>query len=268
MSEILDSAQRTVELSHGKTRYFDLGEGTPTILLHGVGYSAGGTSWYRNIERLATGMRVIAPDFVGWGTGDRLEQGYSFAYLVDFVREFQDALNLETTNIVGHSMGGWIASLLAYESPDRVNRLSLVASGGLATRTLGSMTEFQPPSKEATLERIANLPGISASEAEDWTEYDWANMQTQGGLESYRKILANMNNGETRTRYNTVRRLPLIKAETLIAWGLHDATNAFELGEKTAELVPNSTLVAFDCGHMVPQEASGGLNEALLTFFN
>ena len=119
MSEMLDASERFVELSHGRTRYFDCGEGAPTILLHGVGYSAGGTSWYRN----------IAPDFVGWGTGDRLEQGYSFAYLVDFVREFQDALGLASTHVVGHSMGGWIASLFAYESPNRVDRLALTASG-------------------------------------------------------------------------------------------------------------------------------------------
>src|SRR5487761_482472 len=150
MSTILDESERFVELSHGRTRYFDAGSESPTILLHGVGFSAGGTSWYRNIARLSEGLRVIAVDFVGWGLGDRLEQGYSFAYLVDFVREFQDAIGLASSNIVGHSMGGWIASLFAYESPERVNKLVLSASGGAATRTIAQMTEFQPPSKDET----------------------------------------------------------------------------------------------------------------------
>lgn len=267
MSHVLDASRREVILSHGRTRYFDAGEGAPTILLHGVGFSAGGTSWYRNIERLSQGMRILAVDFVGWGTGDRLEQGYSFAYLVDFVREFQDALGLSSSNIVGHSMGGWIASLFAYESPERVDRLALTASGGVATRTLSQMTEFQPPTEQATLDRISALPGISPEEATDWTAYDWENIQTPGALESYRKILANMNVAETRARYNTQRRLPHIKAETLVVWGTHDEVNDIELGNKTAELIPRSRLVSFDCGHMVPHERPDELNEALLAFF-
>ena len=267
MSEILDRSERFVQLSHGRTRYFDVGSGPPTILLHGVGFSAGGTSWYRNIEQLSGGLRVIAVDFVGWGIGDRLEQGYSFAYLTDFVREFQDALGLGSTNIVGHSMGGWIASLFAYESPERVDRLALTASGGTATRTLAQMTEFQPPTKADTVARIAALPGIGETEALDWAEYDWANMQAPGALESYRKILANMNVAETRSRYNTLRRLPLIPAKTLVVWGTHDEVNDLALGQRTAELIPDSRLVTLDCGHMVPHEAPAELNEALLEFF-
>lgn len=267
MSEVLDSAERFVELSHGRTRYFDIGSGAPTILLHGVGFSAGATSWYRNILRLSEGLRVIAVDFVGWGIGDRLEQGYSFAYLVDFVREFQDALGIGSSNIVGHSMGGWIASLFAYESPERVDRLALTASGGTATRTLAQMTEFQPPTKQATYDRIAALPGISEADAKDWTEYDWKNMQATGALESYRKILANMNVAETRARYNILRRLPHISARTLVVWGARDEVNDIALGQKTAELIPNAHLVTFDCGHMVPHEAPAELDEVLLEFF-
>src|SRR6266571_9519447 len=130
------------ELSHGRTRYFEAGSGYPTILLHGVGYTAGGDSWFLNIGPLSQKVRVLAVDFLGWGLGDRLDLEYSFAYLVDFVREFQDAIGLPKSNIVGHSMGGWVASVFAYESPERVNKLVLVASGGTATRTLPSMTQF------------------------------------------------------------------------------------------------------------------------------
>ena len=43
-------------------------------------------------------------------------------------------LGIEKANIVGHSMGGWLATLFGYESPDRVNKLVLVAAGG---RTMG-----------------------------------------------------------------------------------------------------------------------------------
>src|SRR5437762_7258414 len=83
------ATEQWVTLSHGKTRYLEAGTGFPAILLHGVGYTAGGDSWLLNLEPLSkAGLRVLAPDFLGRGEGDRLDLEYSFAYLVDFVREF------------------------------------------------------------------------------------------------------------------------------------------------------------------------------------
>jgi pimeloyl-ACP methyl ester carboxylesterase len=208
-------------------------------------------------------VRVLAVDLVGWGLGDRLTEGYSFAYLADFVREFQDALSLSSSHIVGHSMGGWVASVFAYESPERVDRLALVASGGVARRTIPQMTEFQPPTHDAVVDRVAAIPGLSSAEAADWAEYEWANIGAPGALDSYRKILDHMNNPETRNRYNTVRRLEKVRAETLVVWGTTDATNSLELGELTAASVPNSKFVTIDCGHMVPAEAPEEFNAVL-----
>jgi len=80
--------------------------------------------------------------------GDVFNQEFSFAYLVDHIREFMDALGIEKTNMAGHSMGGWIATLMGYESPDRINKLVLVAAGGTATRPLQNMVEFKVPTTE------------------------------------------------------------------------------------------------------------------------
>ena len=66
---------------------------------------------------LAERCRVLAIDCLNWGPGDVFDQEFSFAYLVDHVREFMDAMGIEKANIVGHSMGGWIATLMGYESP-------------------------------------------------------------------------------------------------------------------------------------------------------
>src|SRR5919198_1539743 len=122
-------SEEYVELTLGKTRYLAAGAGHPVILLHGVDYTGGGDRWLRTMDALSRRLRVLAPDFPGWGYSDRLDREYSFAYLVDFVREFQDTLGIERAHLVGHSMGGWIASLLAYESPHRFDKLVLVASG-------------------------------------------------------------------------------------------------------------------------------------------
>lgn len=260
-------AEKYVELSHGKTRYLEAGSGPPVILLHGVGYTGGGDQWIMNMGPLSERFRVLAPDFLGWGLGDRLDIEYSFAYLVDFVREFQDALGIEKSHIVGHSMGGWVASVFAYESPERVDKLVLVAAGGTRTRTISQMTEFKPPSSEEIRKQVeTTFIGDNVDYAK-LAEINERKTNVPGGLESYRKILGHMNNPANRSRYNTRRRLEKVKAPTLIVWGRDDQTNAVEMAEDTNQLVKGSKLVIIEnCGHMVPQQCADPFNRALLEF--
>lgn len=241
--------RREIEMSHGSTSFVELGSGDPVILLHGVGFAQGAHEWFLAGPMLAERSRVIMVDFVGWGRGARLQQPYSFARLVDFVREFQDRLGLASSSIVGHSMGGWVASLLAYESPERVDRLVLVGSGGLASRPLPMMTDFEPPTLEEVEAGIAARCGQPADEIRAWAEYGWGNVQGDEPLESYRRILEHMTNPETRMLYNLRRRLPLTPTETLVLWGTNDAVNDIELGRETAELLPHAEFATLPCGH-------------------
>src|SRR3990172_1016727 len=129
-TETAQITERYVTLSHGRTRYFEAGVGFPTLLLHGAGFDNGAYVWLPNLPSLAPRLRVLALDSLDWGPGDVLDIELSFAYLVDHVREFMDALGIERANVVGHSMGGWLATLFAYERPDRANKLVLVSAGG------------------------------------------------------------------------------------------------------------------------------------------
>ncbi|MDE3206556.1 MAG: alpha/beta hydrolase [Acidobacteriota bacterium] len=259
-----------VELSHGRTRYLRVGAGHPVLFLHGVGFTDGAESWSRAIRHLAPSHDAIAVDLLGWGDGDRLEAEYSFAYLVDFVREFQDALGLRSCDVVGHSMGGWVASLLAYESPQRVDRLVLVASGGTATRPLGSMTRFEPPASAGEIRRALidqrGHPDDAATEALARAQFERG--RTPGRVEAYRRILRHMTDPVHRARYSTVRRLPMISAPTLVVWGRHDDVNDLELGRRTAELVHGSELVVLDCGHFPMTQATGEFHDALTRFLD
>jgi pimeloyl-ACP methyl ester carboxylesterase len=261
------ATERYVTLSHGKTRYIEAGSGPPAILLHGVGFTSGAESWLLNIAALSTRLRVLALDFLGWGAGDRLDLEYSFAYLADFVREFQDALGIDRSHIVGHSMGGWVSSVFAYESPERVDRLVLVASGGTATRTLASMTQFTPPTREEVQKQVAARYRTADINLERLAHELYQRTQLPGAVDCYQKILNHMNNGLTRQRYNTTRRLPYVKAPTLIVWGRDDTTHALEMGEHTHALMPGSRLVVFDdCGHFVPTDRPDEFNQAVLEF--
>ena len=259
--------ERAVELSHGRTRYIDAGSSPPVLLLHGVGFTSGGDSWSPVVGPLSTRLRVLAPDFMGWGFSDRFDREYSFAYLVDFLREFQDALGLSRSHVVGHSMGGWIATLLAYESPQRIDKLVLVASGGAATRTLASMTTFSSPTPEQIETQLRHTVKVPEADFAALTERAVKKTQVPGAVEAYQKILNHMNDPENRRRYNTLRRLPHITTPTLIVWGRDDKVNALELGEQLHAGIKGSRLeVLEECGHFVPTEKPNELSRLLLDF--
>src|SRR5579872_268469 len=153
--------EKFVQMTHGKTRYWEAGTGTPTILLHGAGWNSGCENWALTMGPLSQHLRVLAMDCLNWGLGDVLDQEFSFAYLVDHVREFMDVLGIDNANFVGHSMGGWILTLLCYESPDRVLKAVNVAGGGAAARPLQTMVQFKVPEVEAIRTQYARVTEAS-----------------------------------------------------------------------------------------------------------
>ena len=261
--------EQFVHLTHGKTRYWEAGTGYPTILIHGAGWNSGCESWALNIGPLSAKLRVLAIDCLNWGTGDVLDQEFSFAYLVDHVREFMDALGIEKANFVGHSMGGWIVTLLAYESPDRVNKLVNVSGGGTATRPLQNMVEFTVPSPEQIREMIANRYPSGTVDTDEMAAPYIKKRDLPGHDQAFAKVMRHMTNPTTRQRYNTLRRMPFIKAPTVVIWGRDDKTNALEMGEETAQAIPGAKLIVYDnTGHGVPTERAEDFNRDALAFLS
>lgn len=259
--------EKYLQMSHGKTRYWEAGTGYPTILIHGAGWTSGCEGWVRNIGPLSERFRVLAIDCLNWGIGDIFEQEFSFPYLVDHVREFMDVLGIEKANFVGHSMGGWIVTLLAYESPERVNRVVNVAGGGAATRPLQNMVEFKVPSAEQIRDQLAHRFPEGTVNVDELAASFIKKTELPGHGEAFAGVMRHMTNPLTRQRYHTVRRLPLIKAPTLVVWGRNDEVNELKMGEDTAAGTPGARLVVFDgVGHMLPQQAAEEFNRLVLDF--
>ena len=103
---------------------------------------------------------------------------------------------------------------------------------------------------------------------EQYADYRFAMTQNPERLAAYRNVLAHMNNMETRSRYNTVRRFPHITVPTLVVWGRDDQINALEMGEMTHDGIPGSQMVVFDCGHFIPTEVPQEFNKAVGDFLS
>ena len=120
----------------------EAGAGEPVVLLHGGGPGATGASNYsRNIDVLADRFRVIVPDLPGYGQSSKdidLTRPVRRPRLR--VRGLLDELGIEKAHLVGNSYGGAAALRLAFDRPDRVDRLILMGPGGIGT-TRGLPTE-------------------------------------------------------------------------------------------------------------------------------
>ena len=262
--------EKFATLTHGRTRYWEAGSGTPTILIHGAGWNSGCESWALTMGPLSERLHVLALDALNWGTGDVLDQEFSFAYLVDHVREFMDALGIDKANVVGHSMGGWILTLLSYESPDRLLKAVNVAGGGAATRPLQNMVDFKVPEPDAIRQQYAHLVEMSGAQTDvdELAATFITKRDLPGHPEAFAKVMKHMTNPVTRQRYNTLRRMPHITTPTLVVWGRDDAVNGLEeTGKPTAERIPGARLVVYDkTGHAVPWEQPEQFPRDVLSF--
>lgn len=97
-------------------------EAPPLVLLHALGEDS--TDWDGVMPALARHRRVYALDLRGHGRSDR-PGDYSLELMRADVLGVLDALALERVDLIGHSMGGVVAYLLAGRHPERVGRLIL-----------------------------------------------------------------------------------------------------------------------------------------------
>jgi pimeloyl-ACP methyl ester carboxylesterase len=133
----VDVTSRMADASVGGIHYLEAGDpdGDPVLLLHGL--SATGASWLPMVSALTDQYRVLMPDRPGRGLsvaptydgGDI--RSFMSAYLVDLL----DDLGIERPHVVGNSLGGLQAFLLALDH-DRVDRLCLVGAPGGVSRDM------------------------------------------------------------------------------------------------------------------------------------
>lgn len=115
-----------IERQSVKMAYMDVApdkaNGQAIILFHGKNFN--GYYWKDVIAFLtANGYRVIVPDQVGWGKSDKPNIHYSFHLLAYNTKKLLDSLGIQKVSVIGHSMGGMLATRFVLMYPDIVNKL-------------------------------------------------------------------------------------------------------------------------------------------------
>lgn len=238
------------------------GQGEPTLVfLHFYGGST--RTWDKIIDVLKAGYRCIAYDQRGWGNSDKSATSYTIKDLADDAHALIQELGLKRYVVIGHSMGGKAAQLLASRNPAGLEALILVAPS--------------PPTPQDMPQEIRNAMVHFYSNREG-AEIAFSNITLLPLEESIREmVLEDMQKGAplARAAWPETAMLEDISAEvknihvpTLVLAGESDPVDRLEtLKRELLRHIPHAELhVVPQTGHLSPLESPGSIYEGISSF--
>lgn len=266
--------------------------GRSVMLLHGKNFN--GAYWQSTIAALVDrGFRVIVPDQIGFGKSTKpITYQYSFHQLAHNTKALLDQLDVQRTSVVGHSMGGMLATRFALMFPQITDQLVLLNPIGLEDyKTLvpyKSIDWWYQQELKKDREGIKNYQQKNYYDGKWKADYDrWVDLLA-GWTENpdYPRIAWN-----AALTYDMIFTQPVvyelgqIQAPTLLIIGTRDRTalgkalvdeqtrNTMgqyqQLGAATQKAIPKAKLVELeDVGHLPHIEAFERYIEPLLAFLN
>lgn len=289
-----DTFELTTQLQDLEMVYMDVRADAPNgrtvLLLHGKNFS--GAYWSTTIKALSDdGYRVIAPDQLGFGKSSKPQHyQFSFCALAHNTAQLLDTLGVETASVVGHSMGGMLATRFALMYPEMTEQLALVNPIGLEDWKVKvpyrAVEEWYRKEYEKTPEKVRAYMKESYFDGEWKDAYDPL-VEIQAGWirgPGYARIA-----WVSALTYDMIFTQPVLYEfaylvpPTLLIIGQRDRTAVGkdmvsepiaetlgrypELGIRAAEAIPDSKLVELDdVGHIPQFEAFDRYIEALTQF--
>ncbi len=264
-----------------KMRYMDIGDKDARkviVLLHGKNFS--GYYWERVAkDLLKRKYRVIIPDQIGFGKSSKPDSyQYSFGQLAFNTKSLLDNLNIKKFDLVGHSMGGMLATTFAANYSKLVNKLILINPIGL--EDYGKYVEFKDVNffykreLAKTLDKARNYQKKNYYDGKWSSEYEKLLVPLNGMLAGKDWKIVAWNNALTYGPIfseNIVDRFSQIQSETFLIIGTRDKTGPGRgwlkegvtrklgeyktLGKSAKNMIKGSMLIELDgLGHMPQYE--------------
>ncbi|MGG7100984.1 alpha/beta fold hydrolase [Rhodococcus sp. 24CO] len=247
--------------------YYDLGEGDPTIFLHGGG--PGCTAWsdFGPVAPLfASDRRAILVDLLQYGRSDKCTiTGPMWDFHAAKMVALLDELGIERADFVCNSWGGTIALNLAAKYPERVRSLVITGSMPVFYGPLAPLPEDGRRGRNArdvyyggtgpTLEKLRTL--ITSLEWFDGSKLpaETLRMRYEQSLDPEEMALAASADSPRGDWQDLTAELGQIQAPTLFAWGMHDAFLTPDYPLMLARMIPHGHLYIMDqASHHLQEE--------------
>jgi 4,5:9,10-diseco-3-hydroxy-5,9,17-trioxoandrosta-1(10),2-diene-4-oate hydrolase len=256
-----------------RLRYVRAGSGPPAVLVHGFASSL--YTWKDVIPALAARHDVVALDLPGFGQSDQ-PADLSFEDFPRAVLGLMERLGIRRAALVGNSMGGATAAVVAAQEPDRVTALVLIDAAGfnlgaserpamvsVAMSRTGSLFAHLPGKRlvvEASLRQVLHDDLLVTPERV--SEY-LAAAARPGTFPAIRSLGASLRDRATLV----AEALPRVQAPTLVLWGDDDRWIPLAHADRFVAAIPGSRKVVIPaCGHVPQEESPGEVARLLLGF--
>src|SRR4051794_5775108 len=260
-----DIELKEIELHGHCVAYRSAGSGPVIVLVHGI--TSTSETWERVMPALAKRFTVIAPDLLGHGGSAKPRGDYSLGAYASGVRDMLIALGHERATFVGHSLGGGVAMQLAYQFPERCERLVLIDSGGLGSEVNMLLRMATLPGAEFVLPLLANQRVLGAGRGVG-RFLGRVGLHVQTDIAEMARGHASLAERDARAafvhtlrtivdpvgqRVNANDRLYLAEeVPFLIIWGQRDSIIPVAHAHSVHERVPTSRLEIFEAGGHFP----------------
>ena len=257
----------------------EFGDGPPVVLVHGAG--SGGPAWHRQIAALALDHRVIVPDVPMFGMSDLPDRIYApRAQIADVILGVMDELDVEVTDIAGHSMGALGSLGAMMREPNRFNRAVLLSSPGfgrglnwlLRLASLSALRRFvrydSRRDRHFFFDRFEAQKSGPSIERDLWKELHFQVGNRNLATEIFHQGLRSFANWRGQHDLLTVDELSNVMASTLLVWGDPDLIIPTRHSTRALATIPGARLeIIENCGHIVQLEAPDRLTDLMTDWF-
>jgi pimeloyl-ACP methyl ester carboxylesterase len=266
-----------VDIEGVKVHYVEGGEGPAVLLVHGLGTSL--ITWRQNFGSLVSaGYRVLALDLPGHGDSDKPKSlSYDPVTGATLIHQFLKMQKVEKVSVVGSSAGGLIAGLFALAYPEWVEKMVLVAPGGLGRRLSWYLRIMSVPGLGEILyqPRLQNAIVLSKRifhRAPPFLQEVLPEMYRVRTLPGSRyaaiqAVRSSINFFGLRKQRHILHQLKDLPSPLMTVWGKEDSIIPVAHAEIVKRELPNSVVCIIPkCGHWPHMEKAEEFNRLLVRF--
>ena len=239
------------------------GSGEPLLVLHD---ELGQPGWLRLHDELAKNYTVYAPSLPGFGVTSRLDWVMNMRDIATWTLWAMEEIGLTNANVVGFSLGGWLAAEMATQDPTAFKKMALAAPPGILPPTGEILDMFLIVSKEFITAGVHNpdaaaeFQTICPDEPTPEQMEQWETAREEACRLTWRPY---MYDRSLPNRLGRLKNMP-----SLIVWGRNDEVVPPSAGEVYNACIAGSQLVTLEnCGHRSDIEKPGELATLLREVF-
>ena len=260
-----------LEVRRAMSRIIESGKGDAVLFIHGV--TAYAHRWSRNLDAFAAaGYRACALDLPGHGFATKgASLDHSVPAYADFVDDVIEATGASPAVLVGTSLGGHVAAMLASRRPERVRALVLVGSLGLvpvgAQIRQAMAAAILNTSRDGLRAKLARAHADPSLVTDEWVEEEFRINNSAGARETFERLGAYIaerldDDCVGAAVASLAQRMPI-----LLVWGEQDRSVPISVAAAAHAVLPSARLVVIrDAGHAPYFERPDAFNSTVQAF--